>query len=189
MVQWAIVLDEFTRYAFVKQQGRNTVDAAAWGLIGTIVGALASIATTRLSINSSNKLQQEKARAERQERANAFQRETLLELQEAVHDALRLAHRAYIEDCESLRNGVAWSKAMLSDELNENIRLASRKVSILVERIADDGVRLQVKTLMKIANQATLATCEADARVQLERCGSEANQVFETLGTSLRIHY
>ena len=78
---------------------------------------------------------------------------------------------------------------MLSDELNENIRLASRKVSMLVERIADDGVRLQVKTLMKIANQATLATCEAEARVHLEGCGSEANQVFETLGTSLRNHY
>jgi hypothetical protein len=119
------------------------VDAAIWGLIGTVIGAFASIATTWLSTKSSAAQQEARVQGERLERANAFQRETLLELQEAIHDALRLAHRAYIEDCDSFRKGTPWSKAMLGEELNESIRLAFRKVSILVERVADDSVRLQ----------------------------------------------
>jgi hypothetical protein len=78
------------------------MESAIWGLIGTVVGALASIGTTWLTTISSSKLQKEKAQEDRLERANAFQRETLLELQEALHDTLRLVSRAYIQDCESL---------------------------------------------------------------------------------------
>jgi predicted RNA polymerase sigma factor len=170
-------------------KGTSQVDAAIWGLIGTVIGALASIATTWLSAKSSTEQQETRARTERLERANAFQRETLLELQEAIHDALRLVHRAYIEDCESQRKGTPWSKAMLGEELSEGIRLASRKVLILVERAADDSVRLQVKTLMRVAHQAMLETNEADARRQLERCDEHGERCLEVLGNVLRSHY
>lgn len=165
------------------------MESAVWGLIGTIVGAIASIATTWLSISSSSKLQEERVRAERRERANAFQRETLLELQEAVHGTLRLVHQAYIEDRDSLRAGTPWSKAMLSDKLDENLRLARHRIAILVERVSDDNVRQQVKALMKIASQATLATSEPEAKAHLDCCSSESYQVLETLGSALRSYY
>lgn len=165
------------------------MDSAIWGLVGTVIGALASIATTWLSARSNDSQHEARANWERLERANAFQRETLLELQEAIHDALRLAHRAYIEDCDSLRKGSPWSKAMLGEELSESIRLAFRKAALLIERVADDAVRLQIKTLMTTANQAMLATSEAEARAHLERCQEQAERGFELLGNVLRSHY
>ena len=165
------------------------MESAVWGLIGTVVGALASIATTWLTITSSNKLQDQKVREERQERANAFQRETLLELQDAVHDVMRLEHRAYFEDCMSLRAGIIWSKATLSDELNEGKRLAKRRVTLLVERVADEDVRKQVKALMKSASLVALAKEQEEANALLEGCTSDSIQMFETLGTALRLHY
>ena len=74
------------------------MDAAIWGLIGTVVGAAASIVTTWLATRTSYRLQQDKLREERAKRASAFQRQTLIELQEEFHDALRLINRAHIED-------------------------------------------------------------------------------------------
>lgn len=134
-------------------------------------------------------MQEIKAKEERQERANAFQRDTLLEMQQSAHDVLRLVHRAYIEDYKSLHEGIPWQKAMLSDDLSESVRLALSKVSILVERIADDEVRLQVKTLMSIANQAMLARSESEAREHLEHSQAEGIRVFESLGRALRAKY
>lgn len=164
-------------------------DSAIWGFIGTLVGASASIATTWLSARSSSKLQEEKARTERQEYFNAFQRETLLELQETIHDAMRLANRAYIEDCESFHAGTAWHHARLSNELDESIRLTMRKVVILRERVADDSVRQKVKALMKITSLAILAKSEQETRSHLEQLNIEADQVFEVLGSTLRACY
>jgi len=160
-----------------------------WGFIGTIVGACVSILTAWLSINSNRLVQETKAKEERQERANTFQRDTLLEMQQSVHDVLRLVHRAYIEDCKSLHEGTPWQKAKLSDELNESVRLALSKVSILVERIADDEVRLEVKTLTSIASQAMHARSESEAREHLEHSQVEGIRVFESLGRALRAKY
>lgn len=160
-----------------------------WGFIGTIVGACVSILTAWLSINSNRLVQETKAKEERQERANAFQKDTLLEMQQCAHDVLRLVHRAYIEDCKSLHEGNPWQKAMLSDELNESVRLALSKVSILVERIADDEVRLEVKTLTRIASQVMHAPSEPEAREHLEHSQVEGIRVFESLGRALRAKY
>lgn len=124
------------------------MDAALWGLLGTIVGAVASIATTWLSGRSSHTLQQDRGREERAQQASSFQRQTLLELQEAIHDALRLVSQAHIEDREAHRATKEWGKNMLSDEVNEGIRLAQRRVAILVERVSDDDLRAKVKALM-----------------------------------------
>ena len=165
------------------------MESAVWGLIGTVIGAFTSIATTWLSSNNLSRLQKEKAIEEREERANAFQRETLLELQDAVHEVIRLEHRAYFEDCMSLRAGITWSKATLSDELNESKRLAKRRVALLVERVAEEDVRKEVKALMKSASLVTLANAQDEANALLESCTSDSIQMFETLGTALRLRY
>lgn len=165
------------------------MDAALWGLIGTVIGALSSIATTWLSAKSNAAQLASQAQTERLERAMEFQRVTALELQEALHDALRLVHRAYLEDAASLRNGTSWSKAMLGEELSESIRLAFRRVSILVERVADNSVRHEVKTLMTIADLSMRADSEVEAGVRLARCQEEAQRVLESIGFVLRATY
>lgn len=165
------------------------MDAALWGLIGTVVGALSSIVTTWLSAKSGSAQQEARASTERLHKAMEFQRVTVLELQEALHDALRLLTRAYLEDVASSRAGKPWSEAMLGEQLNEDLRLSFRRVSILVERVSNDSLRQEVKTLMTIAQLALHARSEKDAEFELTRCQNEALRVLELLGYALRATY
>lgn len=165
------------------------MDAAIWGLLGTIVGGLVSIATTWLTTKTSYLLQQEKTVEERAELARSFQRQTLLDLQEAIHDALRLLTRAYLEDCDAQSESTEWGRGMLSEEVNEGVRLAQRRVSILIERVADTDLRTQVKVLMSQVPKVLLSRREDEARHYLHGISDEANRVLEGIGVVLRQQY
>lgn len=165
------------------------MDAAIWGLIGTIVGALASIGTTWLSARGAHVLQREKSREARAERASEFQRQTLLDLQDAIHEALRLVHQAYFEDLAAHHQTKEWGMNMLSDEVNEGVRLALRRVSILVERVADDELRSMVKKLMSGVTQVLLSHNQQESRLYIEKMSVDTGQVLERVGAALRHHY
>jgi hypothetical protein len=165
------------------------MEAAIWGLAGTVVGALASMGTTWLANRASQELQEARSRDERAERAREFQRQTLVDLQEAVHDAVRLVHRAYLEDRASHRTTKEWGKSLLSSEVDEGIRLALRRVSILVERVADDALRAEIKTVMSNAAGVLHAGDEEEAQTQLDRSTMVATAALERVGTVLRRHY
>lgn len=165
------------------------MDSAVWALIGAIVGALASLGATWLASRSTHALQAATAERERTELARAFQRQTLLELQEAIHDALRLTTRAHLEDLKAHREGAEWGRSLLSDESNESLRLAKRHVAILTERLADDDLRVQIKRMMSNAGDAILAPSESDARSLMQRCYSSANETIEAVGAELRRQY
>lgn len=165
------------------------MESAIWGLVGTIVGALASIGTSWISNRTASSLQAAKVHHERLEVASAFQRQTLLDVQEAIHDALRLVHHVYFEDLKAYRTTQRWGSSLLPVVLDEELRLAMRKVSILVERVADDPLRSQIKTLMCSTAQIQLAPSEADALLRLEKTGADARQTLEQIGTVLRSHY
>jgi uncharacterized protein (DUF2235 family) len=86
------------------------MDSAIWGLIGTIVGAAASVITTWLTASNETKREQAARREERFERARDFQRQTLIELQDVLHDTVRLVSKAHHEDCMAAKNGQSWGK-------------------------------------------------------------------------------
>lgn len=166
------------------------MESAIWGFVGTICGTLSSIVTTCLLTQNSFRLQSAKTREEQVERANAFQRQTLLELQESIHDCLRLVVRAHNEDLVAHRTTKkTWGTIHLSDDINEGIRLALRKVSILTERVSDNPVRVEVKALMTTATKALYASSEQEAQFHLSNALMEAEQVLEHAGSVLRSHY
>lgn len=165
------------------------MDAAIWGLIGTLVGAFASIATTWIASRTSHQLSREAAREERLERFRAFQRQTLLELQEAIHDSLRMINRAYIEDAEVHRKGGTWRKSRLSDEVDEGVRLAQRKVAILTERVYGDALRAEVKSLMSSAVAVLFSPSQKEAELRINAVTGDAERVLERLGSVLRSHF
>lgn len=165
------------------------MESAAWGLIGTAVGALASIATTWLTAQSTSKREMEKLREDRLERARAFQRQTLLELQDAIYDALRLTVRTYTEDLKAAKDGNPWGKTPLSAEVNEGLMLANRRVSILVERVVDDELRAKVKSLMQASTHITYSRSKDEAEFGMKRSDLETPPVFELIGQLLRKYY
>jgi hypothetical protein len=165
------------------------MEAAVWGFIGTIVGALASTMATWMSVRSSSKLQEERVRLEKQERSNSLQRDTILELQETLHDMMRFVHRAYFEDRQALLAGTPWQESRLSEELDESLRLKIRRVAILIERLENADLRKQVKDLAMSAHQTLFAPDAATAQARLDLCVEAALKANEALGTSLRLHY
>lgn len=83
---------------------------AVWGLIGTLIGALASIGTTWITARNASTLPITIAERARDEQNRTFQRETLLELQMTVSDILRLVSRAHFQDRMAFRSGIAWGE-------------------------------------------------------------------------------
>ena len=57
------------------------MEAALWGFLGTIVGAMVSIATSWINSRNETERQRQANSFERLERARAFQRDNLLNLQ------------------------------------------------------------------------------------------------------------
>ena len=84
------------------------MESALWGLLGTIAGAAASIATTVIASRNAASLQSTAATLEREEKARAFQRDTLIELQDAVHDELRAVALVYLADDAAYRESRTW---------------------------------------------------------------------------------
>ncbi len=78
---------------------------------------------------------------------------------------------------------------MLSEEVNEGGRVAQRKISILVERVADDELRNSVRSLMSSVASVGFSRSEKESEFHLEKAASESNQVLEQIGTVLRRHY
>lgn len=165
------------------------MEAAAWGLIGTLVGALTSIGTTWLTHRNSYLLQAARVSEERTERAKSFQRETLLELQEAIHDSLRLNTRAHFEERMACRQTGKWGDHLLTEEVNEGLRLANRRVSILVERVADEPLRAKVKTLTRLATDGRFLSSEHEAELNQQELAIETPGVFEHIGSVMRGYY
>ena len=162
------------------------MDAALWGLLGTIVGALASLGATWLSGLHTLRLQQEVKTQERQELARVFQRENLLALQEALHDAMRLVARSHLEDLAAFRQGTPWGKSYLGDDLSESMRLANRKLWILIERVADDYLRTALKTTSGDHGLVCSAESHLDAEAAFMKAANSTNETLEQIGTALR---
>jgi hypothetical protein len=75
------------------------MDAAAWGFIGTLFGALvgasASIGINIITSHAAT-LQSTASKEAREEQRRVFQRETLLQLQDEFHRYMRLMMRTHI---------------------------------------------------------------------------------------------
>lgn len=170
------------------------MDANLWGfigaVIGTLVGATASIVTTVINAKSTYKLQAQANSDSRLDRARDFHRSNLLELQEILSDHMRLiakAHLAHAAFLDQYPN--APEEFRLSDELDESIRLANRKLSIRIERVADNTLREKIKAVRSVSNSVSDAKSADESYLMFQKAG-EAYQEMETvLGAVLRSYY
>jgi hypothetical protein len=165
------------------------MESVVWGLIGTLVGALTSIGTTWISSRNASSLQNSAAQLEREERHRSFQRDTCVELQDALHGLLRMSARAQLEDKKAFVQGGAWGKQQLSDEVNEGESLAIRRVVILKERISDDALRSDITNLLEKLGRLTLANSPHEAENLEGQIISDGIAVMEHIGKVLRGQY
>jgi hypothetical protein len=162
---------------------------AVWGFIGTLVGALASIGTTYITGRNAVILQTVTAERARDEQNRILQRETLLNLQDAVSDTLRLVARAHLEDRQAYRAGTSWGRNMLGEDIDEAMRISFRRVSLLTARVADDSLRQSVKGALAIADGVSHAADEKSAMHQFSLAMEAGGAIMESIGDCLRKQY
>jgi len=155
-------------------------DAALWGLIGTCVGAAASIGTTALTTWGAYRQHSKAAQQARQLQAAAFQRETLLEVQESIHDLMRMTNKWYLDRVALGEN------ASPPEQDDENLRVVQRRLAILNERIADDELRNAVRDLRWNLNSVAMGSVEAHVSAAMAGSVQQFSVVNELLGAVLR---
>jgi hypothetical protein len=129
---------------------------------------------------------------ERRHRENDFQRETLLELQEALHELIVLANRAASErQADSRERGVEYRQSNSTPETNDAEREHFGRVNLLRARVKDDEARELVKLVVSSVGSidGVLAQSPQEHRAVLAR-GSEPFDSFnERVGWLLRERY
>lgn len=165
------------------------MEAAVWGFIGTLVGALASLGGTWLTNHNARTLHAEALKLERDEKSRTFQRDTLIALQDAMHDLLRLIARGHHEDALAFRETGTWGRTFLSSEVSDGQMLARRHMLILLERVSDDMLRSQVKDLNASLTEIGFAASENVAHRQWDSASMRGLEVLEHIGKALRAQY
>jgi hypothetical protein len=117
---------------------------------------------------------------------NTFQRDTLLQLQDAVQKLARATGRANHLDEMAYRKTNEWRKEMLPEDLNEGYFVASTQTALLSSRVRDDGVRQLVENFRDVSTHAILAETPADAHRQLQGLMGISNELHGRIGMLIR---
>ncbi|MCR9025504.1 MULTISPECIES: hypothetical protein [Aeromonas] len=169
------------------------MDELSWGFIGVIsgavIGASTSIITTILTGKNTFRLQQNANNQERMEKARAFQRETLLAVQETLNDTLRSMMQIHLADLMAAKDGGKWGRNLIDNELDENNRTCNRRLQILTERIADDALRQDLYELHAAIYNSTRATSKEEANQKVNSSVTQAEGFMKHLGAVLRAQY
>lgn len=166
-------------------------------LLASLGGYLLAGLNERLRDERTQLRERESQRFERaaqlEDESHAFQRETLLSLQDALQKMARLTGKAILFDHMQAREG---KYTQLPEGLDEEMLNADVELSRLTARVLDPDVRAAVKGLAELSAQlSTLPTdLEGLKGEDLERCGNtklrefgdEYNAVVEVVGEAVR---
>ncbi len=180
-----------TEYAVRHYQGGFYLEPVTWGFIGTIVGtvagASASILTTVIAERSRRSMRSDEAAYAREEKAREFQCDNLLRIQDVLSRTMRLVARAHLQDMEHYKNRKSENEpAMLSDELNQEILISNKELSLLSERIADDGLREKIKLLRTKMTDVLIAKSPEESEDRIRTLSYSFDENMAALGSVLR---
>lgn len=165
------------------------MEAALWGLIGTIIGAITSIITSFLAFKNQAWLHKQGIEQERDAQRRDFQRKTLLELQDVMHDLMRLTTQGHLEDVRAHLLGGEWGKNLLNEEISEGQRLSRRKLIILIERVADNKLREHLKEVNLALYSHFNTPSMEHAEAEMHDSAHKVTKVMKHLGEVLRSQY
>lgn len=169
------------------------MDAVSWGFIGTVVGAIvgatASIVTTAITTWNTYKISENSKVQDREERARAFQRETLLELQIVMRNYMRASTLAYLADRKNFQESGEWGKYALPDELTGQLLDLNSETSILIQRISNEELRNNLIELKDVVTKSQFANSERTASQYHDACATLYENVNNELGKVLRSSY
>jgi len=170
------------------------MNPVTWGfigtLIGTIVGASASIITTIIIARNSTKNQNNLEKYKRQENFREFQRDNYLKLQETFPKVLRLAGLLHLEDIKNYDENGEWQKSLLNSENDNNLMIELRDLSIYLERIQNENLREELKKFRnKISSVSRTSNKSESNDIMADLVKNDYDRIMTNLGTELRNNY
>jgi hypothetical protein len=129
---------------------------------------------------------------EDEQSARDFERETLLELQDAVQRYARLVGKTYhAAHVHIRRDGGTPANFTSPDDVDEQLLAASVAVQRLVARVADQEVAGWISRMMKDADEATMIGIGgrdlAHAEEHMQAFADEVQEVNAAIGARLRV--
>ena len=165
----------------------------SWGFIGTIIGAIvgasASIITTRINSKNAIRIQEDIERNARHERYREFQRNNLLELQEKLTFGMRLMSEAYLEDLKNYKKSNKWKSSLLAYEFDQEIANSFREISLKAERVANDELRNEIIKMRDIMADFGMEKTREDAEQKQIILINKFRNLMPQLGKILRENY
>ena len=131
------------------------MEAAAWGFVGTLVGALASIGTSWLASRSAATAQREKVQLEWRQQHREFQIKAATELQEILVEFARATGQIrHIDEMREAQGQTGKSQidSILSDLYSQHIR----RINVLLGRIDSQAVQCAFTDVKRVSIEITI---------------------------------
>jgi hypothetical protein len=122
----------------------------------------------------------------RRDQRDDSQRQTLLELQEAVAHYARLVVQSHHHDAIAFDTTGEWGKTPRGDDLDEDFRLAQMRSRLLAERVRDDQLRSFIYGFTNRGVLATMAPTKDKATQGMDDWMESMARVQDRLGEILR---
>lgn len=169
------------------------MDPLTWGfigtLIGTVVGASASIFTTIINARTVSKNQNKLEIYKRQEIFREFQRDNYLKIQESTYKANRLVTLLHVQDMQNLKDSGQWQQGILNAENSNELLHTVEDLTMYLERIQNEKVREEIRNLtgkmFKVSDTFDLK----QSNELLAEINLDISKAMKILGTELRNNY
>lgn len=120
------------------------------------------------------------------QRNQEFQRQTLIDAQDAASKLLRATGKAHYEDVVQFRKSGKWKENLLSNETDQELFSQNAGLSVLSSRLNDEKIRElagQLRTLCVDAQMAASEKIGDQLLVTIAKVGSEFD---ERIGAEIR---
>lgn len=167
---------------------------ADWSVLGGVVlGGLltigAGVATEIVRARQEWNLDKERRADDRRLAKAAFQRETLIRLQDALAEWARTNEEHLLADKRAFRASGVWGKNLVGEELSNRELAAARGLALLISRVEDDELRQRVDTCQGLAfemlvtskDQATAEAKDRQLAPEILWCLTRAGELARSL--------
>jgi hypothetical protein len=120
------------------------------------------------------------------ERRAEFQRQTLIELQDAVFDLMRATGAMHHQDEMAFRKTGQWQKQFLGDELDQKALMSNRRTSMFKVRVRDGSLRDMVGKLSNLCAQVAISIDRDHSNGAMMEAGELFEKVQERIGELIR---
>jgi len=154
--------------------------------IGLLTGAILEWLRDRRIIRREREAREATRREQHFERRTNFQRQTLLDLQEAVMRVLRTTGEMHSQKVLANRAGSKWGKHLFEEDLDSRAREANTQTTMLMVRVRDEIARNLVDEVKNASTDALFAPNILKAEEGMQKMVTEFDKLNKRIGQLLR---